>query len=185
MLGWHMLATTSYAILGLLARRPMSGYDLIVVTEGSVGKFWSMSRAGIYRELARLERLHLVTGADVAQEGRPDKRIYELTTVGRQAFEEWFETTSVDEEGRKLGFLVKFFFARHMRTPLLAQLLTEVADETQRKLDSLVAQHERLDAPGVRFGRLAARHGILAMEARLAWIAEARRDLGLEAQIRP
>jgi len=70
-------------------------------------------------------------------------------------------------------------------TPLLAQLLTEVAKETQRKLDSLVAQHERLDAPVVRFGRLPPATGSLSWRSGWHWIAEARRDLGLEAQIHP
>lgn len=158
----------------------MSGYDLIVTTEQSVGKFWSMSRAGIYRELARLERLDLLTGSDVAQDGRPDKRIYQPTARGRDAFLAWLDTTSVEDEGRKIGFLVKFFFAHQMQTPLLDQLLVEVADKTKRDLDALTALHERLDDPRARFGRLAARHGILVKEARLAWIAEARRDLGLE-----
>jgi len=172
-------------VLGLLAGRPMSGYDLIATVEQSVGRFWSVSRAGIYRELSRLEDGDLVTGTEVAQDRRPDKRTYEPTPDGRDAFRAWLDTTRVEDEGRKIGFLVKFFFARDMPPGQVEGLLAEVATSTQRDLDTLTAINDRLLGGSLTHERLTARHGILVKQARLEWIAEARRELGLDTDTRP
>jgi DNA-binding PadR family transcriptional regulator len=171
--------TTSFAILGLLSERPMSGYDVLAATKLSIGQFWSMSRAGIYRELERLERLGYVTGSDVAQRDRPHKRIYEPSAAGRDALQEWLDSADLDDEGPRVSFLVRIFFGRRMRRSSVEKLLADVAARTQRDLDALVAVHEQLGGSRLVFERLTARHGVLAKQARLAWIAEAREALGI------
>lgn len=71
--------TTSFALLGLLVRSPMSGYDLASLVERSIANFWPVARSQVYGELARLDSLGYVRGSDVAQERLPDKRVYEIT----------------------------------------------------------------------------------------------------------
>jgi len=173
------LTTTSFAVLGLLSERPMSGYDVLTATKLSVGQFWSMSRAGIYRELERLERLGYVTGSDVAQQDRPAKRIYELSPAGRDALQQWLDTAGFDDEGPRVAFLVKVFFGRGMRRSTLETLLNELNAKTRRDLDALVAVHDQLRGTQFLFQRLTARHGVLMKQARLAWIAEVRDALRL------
>src|ERR671919_173238 len=110
------LPPTSYAVLGLLSRRgPMSGYDLTAYADRSVAHFWPISRSLIYRESARLERLGLVRGSDVAQERLPDKRIYEVTEEGRRALDRWLGEASFEPDRGRSSFLLMFFFGERMR----------------------------------------------------------------------
>lgn len=173
------LTTTSFAVLGLLREQPMSGYDVLTATKLSVGQFWSMSRAGIYRELERLERLGYVTGSDVSQRGRPQKRIYDLSPAGRDALQQWLDTAEFEHEGPRVAFLVKIFFGRGMRRSTIETLLSDLNAKTQRDLDALVAVHDGLRGSQLMFQRLTARHGVLMKQARVAWIAEAREALRL------
>ncbi len=79
----------AYALLGLLARAPCSGYDLILRMEEPIGFFWHARRSQIYPELARLERAALVSHTVVEQRERPDKKVYAITDAGRAALASW------------------------------------------------------------------------------------------------
>lgn len=81
--------TLGYALLGLLARDDLSGYDLAGRMKGQVGYFWQARHSQIYPELARLEAAGLVRHTVVRQPDRPDKKVYTLTAAGRAALAEW------------------------------------------------------------------------------------------------
>lgn len=84
----------SHAILSALTDRPCSGYDLAKQFDGSVGFFWHASHQQIYRELTKLEQQELVTAETVAQEGKPDKKIYRVTETGKHQLKEWIAQPS-------------------------------------------------------------------------------------------
>jgi DNA-binding PadR family transcriptional regulator len=83
------MATLGYAILGLLAREELSGYDLAGRMRARAGHFWEARHSQIYPELARLEEGGLVTHRVVEQQDRPDKKVYEITPAGLDALKEW------------------------------------------------------------------------------------------------
>jgi PadR family transcriptional regulator AphA len=83
------LATLGYALLGLLARKPRSGYDLAQLMRNPIGYFWHAQHSQIYPELARLEAAGMVTHEVVEQYDRPDKKIYAIAEAGRAALREW------------------------------------------------------------------------------------------------
>jgi len=83
------MTTLGYAILGLLSREALSGYDLTGRMKGRVGYFWSARHSQIYPELARLEDGGFVTHSVVEQRERPDKKVYEITAAGLAALKEW------------------------------------------------------------------------------------------------
>src|ERR671916_1234937 len=86
---WRSMTTLGYAILGLLSREDLSGYDLTQRMAGRVGYFWSAKHSQIYPELAKLEDGGYVTHSVVEQRERPDKKVYEITTEGLDALKEW------------------------------------------------------------------------------------------------
>ena len=53
---------TAYVILGMLAWRPMSGYDIKATVDRSTRLFWAASYGQIYPELRRLAEAGLVEG---------------------------------------------------------------------------------------------------------------------------
>jgi PadR family transcriptional regulator, regulatory protein AphA len=75
-----------YAILGVLSSMPMTGYDMVRHFDESVGTFWPSSPAQIYQELRRMEADGLIAGSVARRGQRAEKRIYDLTEGGRQAF---------------------------------------------------------------------------------------------------
>ncbi len=84
------MITLSYALLGLLARQPLSGYDLAQYMKKRVAPMWSALPSQIYPELARLEKQGMVTYRVVEQQDhRPDKKVYEITETGREALRRW------------------------------------------------------------------------------------------------
>ncbi|MGE5333582.1 MAG: PadR family transcriptional regulator [Nitrososphaerota archaeon] len=98
----------AYALLGLLARAPCSGYDLIRRMEEPVGFFWHARRSQIYPELARLEDAGLVVHTVVEQQERPDKKVYEITEAGRAALAAW-ATEPMRIPAERDEFMLKIF----------------------------------------------------------------------------
>ncbi|MCK5926653.1 MAG: PadR family transcriptional regulator, partial [Nocardioides sp.] len=55
----------------------------------SIGFFWSATHQQIYRVLGRMDGDGWVSVEAVAQEGRPDKKVYAVTELGRAALADW------------------------------------------------------------------------------------------------
>ncbi len=98
----------SYALLGLLARAPRSGYDLLQLMEEPMGFFWSARRSQIYPELARLEAAGLARHTIVPQRDRPAKKLYAPTEAGLAALRDWVETPQTPAPERDI-FLVQVY----------------------------------------------------------------------------
>jgi len=81
---------TKFAVLGLLAWcGPLSGYQVKQVYEDSAGFFWNVSFGQIYPTLKQLEAEGLATSSTERDEGRPERRVYEISDVGRSALHAW------------------------------------------------------------------------------------------------
>jgi DNA-binding PadR family transcriptional regulator len=79
-----------FPILAMLASSPAHGYELKRELEQHFGAALPPLNTGqIYTSLARLERDGLVDADRVAQDSRPNKRVYRLTAQGQAALEEW------------------------------------------------------------------------------------------------
>src|SRR5262252_336363 len=101
------MPTLEYKVLGMLARQPMSGYDLATRLKKRFVPFGPISHTQIYPALASLERKGLVRYHVVEQQAvRPDKKVYELTEEGRTALRQWVESPT------PLVFLYDEFFLK-------------------------------------------------------------------------
>ena len=79
-----------FPILAMLASSPAHGYELKRELEQHFGAALPPLNTGqIYTSLARLERDGLVDADRVAQDSRPNKRVYRLTPEGQAALDEW------------------------------------------------------------------------------------------------
>ncbi|WP_439106381.1 PadR family transcriptional regulator [Congregibacter sp.] len=81
-----------YAIMTALIDDELSGYDLAGSFDQSLGFFWHASHQQIYRELGKLSEWAWVTRRTESQKGRPDRILYALTDLGREALDEWVLT---------------------------------------------------------------------------------------------
>ena len=99
---------TSRVILGMLGRRPMSGYDIKTFVDHSTRFFWAASYGQIYPELRRLSDAGLIEGTDDSQGGRK-RTSYRLTATGRDAHREWLASAPEVQEMRDESLLKVFF----------------------------------------------------------------------------
>src|SRR2546428_11912841 len=81
--------TSRYAILGVLSRRPMSGYDVKKLIDRSIAHFWSESYGQIYPILNRLAAEGLAERRRERQRGQPGRHVYSLTSEGRAGLLPW------------------------------------------------------------------------------------------------
>ena len=95
-----------HAILVSLAERSASGYDLARRFDASIGHFWSASHQQIYKVLGRMEADKLVAADLIAQDGRPDKKVYAITDEGLAEVREWLAKPTPPEAVR-IDFAVK------------------------------------------------------------------------------
>lgn len=77
------------ALLALLAREPMTGYDLTKSFDRTVGAFWSAKHSQIYPELAALAKDGLVEFELVTQTSKPNKKVYRVTPTGLDSLVGW------------------------------------------------------------------------------------------------
>jgi DNA-binding PadR family transcriptional regulator len=86
------MSTLGYAILGLLAAKPRTGYDLARLMRAPIGYMWTAHHSQIYPELARLEGEGLVTATVIDGPGPRDTKRYEVTPAGRNALQDWVDS---------------------------------------------------------------------------------------------
>jgi DNA-binding PadR family transcriptional regulator len=104
-------SSTSYAILGLLAVRSWSTYELTQQIQRSLGRMWPRAESRLYEEPKKLVVLGWATAA-AETHGRRPRTVYAITEQGRAALAEWL---SEPGEGPVVEFeqLVKLAFADH------------------------------------------------------------------------
>lgn len=172
------LSTTSSVVLGIVAKRPMSGYDLAALATRSIAHFWPISKSQVYAELARLEADGYVAGTHVEQDNRPDKRRYELTAAGDEALTGWLEGDDYPPDRTRSGFLAKFFFGEQISTARRIAMLGEYRAEVDAYRGELQAIVDKLEErPGSAYGRATALYGVLTADAKLEWADRMIEDL--------
>lgn len=172
------LPTTTYALLGLLADGPASGYELADLVSRSIANFWPIEKSQVYGELRRLESLGYVDASDVAQSGAPDKRVYALLEDGERALDAWLGEAGYQRERVRNAFLVKVFFGWRMEPERLEALLDEYRADALAERDRLQAIVDHLaSVPSTAFGRATAEFGLRHAQATLEWCDDMRARL--------
>jgi DNA-binding PadR family transcriptional regulator len=98
----------TWAVLGLVALQPRSGYDVKRIVDRTIRHFWAASYGQIYPELKRLEEVGWIAGDDAPRGGRA-RRLYRITEAGRTALGEWLAGHETRIEMRDESLLRLFF----------------------------------------------------------------------------
>ncbi len=134
------LTTTSYAMLGLLAIRPWSTYELAKQMQRNLHFFWPRAESNLYAEPKKL-----VTGGWAKAVSRPvgerRRTVYSITARGRRALEQWLRqpstTTRVEAES-----LVKFAFAENTTKEHVLENVRRFREDAQTRQRQLRAIFE-------------------------------------------
>jgi DNA-binding PadR family transcriptional regulator len=111
-----------YAILGFLNYQPLSGYDLKKVFDRSVQHFWHADQSQIYRTLSRLTDDEYVKVELIEQSIRPDRKVYSITTKGKEYLKEWLAKPFPQEPSHSTP-LVQIFFSGQIPDELMMEKL--------------------------------------------------------------
>ncbi|ONI87568.1 PadR family transcriptional regulator [Actinosynnema sp. ALI-1.44] len=132
-----------HALLAALLDRELSGYQLTKLFDLAASSFWHASSQQLYAELAKLEADGLLTGHEVVQHGRPNKRVFALTDNGRDELAR-FTAAPTKPISIRDDLIVKAY-AEHAADPsvLIKQLEDRLA-QSRAKDEFLQSQLARL-----------------------------------------
>jgi DNA-binding PadR family transcriptional regulator len=82
------LSATGAAVLGQLAWREQSTYELVKAMGGNVRFFWPRAESHVYREVKRLTAAGLAL-AERGATGRRPRTVYRISAAGRTALAAW------------------------------------------------------------------------------------------------
>jgi PadR family transcriptional regulator, regulatory protein AphA len=103
------LSTTSHAVLGLLALRSWTTYELAKQVQRSLGWFWPRAERKLYEEPKRLVAAGLATATEQRTGNRP-RTMYAITPAGRKALRRWLGEPS-SPPALEFEAMVRVFFA--------------------------------------------------------------------------
>jgi DNA-binding PadR family transcriptional regulator len=157
-----------FPLLALLAGGPAHGYELKTQLEQRFGSVLPPLNAGqIYTTLSRLERDGLVDDDAVAQNGRPNKRVYRLTPEGQAELDRWVDDATPSPR-LKDDFFMKLVLARAggIADPLkLIDRQRGAYLQALRELDDVAATSD-----GDETAALLVEGAALHLEADLKWL---------------
>ncbi|MGW5645227.1 PadR family transcriptional regulator [Saccharopolyspora sp. NPDC003752] len=181
-----------YVILGMLALRPVSGYDLRRWMEGP-GRYigYGVQLPQIYRRLGKLVERGWVGFEVDPREGRPDAKVYRLTEEGRAALLEWARSPyEPSPRPKDPEFTLRFVFAGQLGPDIALDLVTTELeyrlkhDVNPPALPSVAAyepQIPELDADWAReVHTLAHEHGYAFSASYIAWLQVTKARLEAE-----
>jgi DNA-binding PadR family transcriptional regulator len=174
---------TKYAVLGLLAWQPMSGYDIHKVYRATLAGSWSESYGQIYPILKQLvaEGLAVRTGqdGDTREGGRPARSVYSITEEGRGALKGWLGDPMAPYKP-KVELMLKMLHGFQAPAGVMLAQVQQFRAEQEAALATLAETERGISARAggpfdhaVPYWLLAARLGRLVGEAMVRWCDEA------------
>jgi len=121
------------AVLSLLTFRAMSGYDLKKMLDSTIGHIWSTTQSHIYKVLHELESTGLVTAKEIEQRGRPNRKLYTITSKGEKELQQWW-TTPLECDPVREAWLIQIYFAHLLKNEQITHLFEAKLQELEERL---------------------------------------------------
>ncbi|MGH3165405.1 MAG: PadR family transcriptional regulator [Trebonia sp.] len=149
-----------HALLGLLANRTASGYDLMKLFGTSLANVWPATQSQVYGELTRLADGGLV---EVTAQGPRGRKDYALTEAGLAELHRWLSEVP-PEQPRRSDTLLRVFFLGLLAPERRRKFLRQQAEQAAAHHAELRTLRESMDwdEPGMLTanGRLALEYGL-------------------------
>jgi DNA-binding PadR family transcriptional regulator len=157
-----------HAALGLLARAPASGYDLLKEFEVSMANVWPATQSQLYGELNKLADTGLIQVADVGPRGRKE---YAITDTGRAELHRWLTSPQDDPNFRSAQLLRVFLLDElpHEQARDFVQLFRTEADEEHKRYEEIRDSYDWSESDHAFFQRAALENGLRFTRMQSEW----------------
>jgi len=170
-----MSSKTQYAVLGALSIKPMTGYDMKKMMDGSTNHFWRESNGQLYPTLAKLAKEKLVTFKN-EKVGEKMRKVYSISKTGKKKLQQWLLEDVEYYPGRN-ELLLKLFYGKNVAPEISiahiekhaekCQVLLDIYKGIERKLLEMVKKKER-----PVYYLLTVKAGIKSVKTELEWCKE-------------
>lgn len=134
-----------YALLGLLAEEPASGYDLGRKFERNLRRYaWHAQHSQIYPELNRLAADGLAT---VVEQGPRGRRTYAITNIGRIELRRWVLDPN-DEPVVRNEHVLRLFLLSTLDIEDARKVLRQQVEGSREEYERLRTATDEADATG-------------------------------------
>jgi PadR family transcriptional regulator AphA len=138
------LSPTSYALLGLLARRPATAYELNSSMQTSLMRvYWPRAESHVYSEPKKLLAHELVSERAETLKGRK-RTVYTITEGGLAALKIWLEQAGSTELRSQSEFMLKLILANLGTTAAATDTLETSFASSKQDLEDGVAGITRI-----------------------------------------
>ena len=164
------------ALLGFLCGEPKHGYAIHqeLADAAGLGPVWRLKLSLLYAQLAKLEEKGFVSSWTEPQEGKPPRKVFQLTETGERAFLDWMRQPVSSGRSFRLEFLVKLYFARREGEAAAARLLTAQRRECLSWLATEQALKQGDEGDGREYGRLVHLFRVGQIQAMVDWLDQCR-----------
>jgi len=164
-----------FALLGLLAVQPASGYDLKRAINRSTYFIWNATGPQIYNTLHTLREEGYLTSEALAQKGKPDKQIHTITASGRAALKE-FMSEPIRSAVTRDEVLLRIFFGNFASKKTINRELEAYLERIREERKFMEATKARIDAhPGGKHE--ARRFQLLSLQIKVGQIRAMEQEL--------
>jgi len=120
-----------YTLLGLLKRKPRTGYELSKIVARTTNFYWTATRTQVYQSLKRMAEREWIEMETIPQSGKPSKQVYHLLPSGEDAFKDWLHRVP-EKPVIKTPILVQLYFLDCLeKDDVIKKLEAELALRTQ------------------------------------------------------
>ncbi len=167
--------------LGALMHGEASGYEIRKLFEGGpFSAIYDVSYGSIYPALTVLLDKEWATCCVAEQDGRPDKKVYSITSDGRAAFLDALASTPAPDKMRS-EMLFILSFGDHLPRANVLNLIDRYIADYEGRLGSIHDCGDDTDLPAVR--RFVHNFGITMYETALDYLRTHRADLTEESNL--
>ncbi|MBB5518151.1 PadR family transcriptional regulator [Amphiplicatus metriothermophilus] len=169
-------SSLGYAILGLLAARPWTGYEIGRLFAETPIAIYSSSPGSIYPAIKGLRAAGLVERAPHPDNPDSSKRVFAITPRGRAALRDWLAAPVAREDVRRnmQDLMLRFaFMSGNLPEAAIIRFLKDLKRETEAHIEALEAHAEQMRAAAPLSGVLALQAGIDGYRKTARWAQRA------------
>jgi DNA-binding PadR family transcriptional regulator len=170
--------TLEYILLGLIRDEPGHGYALFerLKTSQDLSLIWQVKRSKLYYLLEKSEKEGYLSSVTSSEGPYPDRKVYRITELGRDALEEWLHTPVRSSRFVRLAFLSKLFFLIQEENESARELIDNQLEVCQVWLRKIQKQSQTVGTGDfIRDQIFAFRMG--QIQAMIDWLVNCRENL--------